>query len=339
MQALRILFVATLPLILSAILGFDAMAQKGKPHPPPDPAIAYIAGTLTGDLMVMNADGSNRQKIFDEGVLSNHAPSWSPDGSQLAVMQSAGPYQNWISVLDKDGSNRRDVIATSNFLWVRPAWSPLPLEDGNYKILFRDEEGSGVNQQSDLYLVNLDGTGLVNLTGTPEYNEISPTWAPTTPARFAAVRFPNAPYASYGDLIVYDVVYENNQFSAVVSLNLTSNGPLTGVGVDDPAWAKTQDKIAVAAFGDIWVIDVANPYNPVRLTNTGTYSERFPSWSADDSQVVYSRTPHNASRKEKPGIFVINADGTGTKALVYPSDGSWLDWRRCCQNCATVCAP
>ena len=284
--------------------------------------------------MVMNADGSNRQKIFDDAVFSNHAPSWSPDGSHLVVMQSTGSYQNWISVLDRDGSNRRDVIPTSDFLWVRPAWSPLPLADGNSKILYRD----GVNQQSDLYLVNLDGTGVGNITSTPEYNEISPTWSPAPPARFAAMRFTNDPYASYGDLIVYDVVYENSLFSAVLSLNLTSDGPLKGFEVNDPAWAKTQDKIAVAAFGDIWVIDLAEPYNPTRLTNTAAYSERFPSWSADDSQIVYSRTPHNTSRKEKPGVFVMNADGTGTRALVYPSDGSWLDWRRCCPNCDTVCA-
>jgi Tol biopolymer transport system component len=94
----------------------------------------------------------------------------------------------------------------------------------------------------------------------------------------------------------------------------------------------------VAAFSDIWVIDLHDPYNPTRLINTPGYSERYPSWSADDSQIVFTRSPLTTRSKEKPGIFVMNADGTGTKSLVNPSDGHALDWKRCCPNCTTVCA-
>lgn len=345
MKFLKLLNAIALAMTLTVVCSTAALAQKGKPQPPPeppppaDPAIAFNTG-LSGDLMVVNADGSNLTKIFAQTVRSNHAPNWSPDGSQLVVMQSAGSYQNWISVVDKDGGNGRDVIPINNFLFVRPAWSPYALDDGNYKILYRDEEGYGVDRQSDQYLVNLDGSDIVNLTRTSDASEMYATWSPTEPARFAALKSMNIPYAPPAELIVYEVVYDAIgpfKFSAVESLNLSADGPLKGTNLGDPAWAKTRDKIAVAAFSDIWIIDFANPYNPVRVFNTPGYSERNPSWSPDDSQIVFTRTPLTTSRKAKPGIFVINTDGTGEKALVNPSDGHALDWRRCCPTCVTAC--
>jgi TolB protein len=50
-----------------------------------------------------------------------------------------------------------------------PAWSP----DGK-KIAWAATE----NGQSDIYVMNADGSGQVNLTNTPKAYDISPRWSP-----------------------------------------------------------------------------------------------------------------------------------------------------------------
>jgi TolB protein len=289
--------------------------------------------------MVMNADGTNRLTLIKEDkLLQNSQPSWSPDGSQLVFVRDDGFYQGWIYVVNKDGSNLHQVVELSNYSFAGPVWSPAPLGDGQYKILFSDQLVPG--GQSDLFLVNLDGTGLVNLTNTPE-TEFYPTWNPTA-TRFAAQVYGAAPEP---DIVVYDVAGVDGVFTATPSINLTDAGPLKDARVYEVDWANTQDKIVLSARlpndinnSDLWVIDLADPANPVRLTQTSGAGEITPSWSADDSKIVYRRNaPRNS--KIKSGMFAINADGSGATGDSYPADGTMPDWRRCCPTCVVMCAP
>ena len=95
-----------------------------------------------------------------------------------------------------------------------------------------------------------------------------------------------------------------------------------------PDWARTQDKIAVVAldFGDIWVIDLADPLNPVNLTNTLDIGSTMPSWSPDDTKIVFTISVD---------IYVMNADGSGVTQIAKAKKNVfrlWTpDWRRCCR--------
>jgi len=315
-------------------------------YSPPDPAIAYIVGSVfNGDLTVVNADGASVTTLLKEDRLYEYSqPSWSPDGSQLVFVRDDGFYQGWIYVVNKDGSNLHQVLELSNYSFAGPVWSPAPLADGQYKILFRDQVVPG--GPSDLFLVNLDGSGLVNLTNTTGYDEFYPTWNPTA-TRFAAQVYVPAPAypMPMADIVVYDVAWVDGVFTATPSINLTDAGPLKDAKVFTLDWANTQDKIVLEARfdynnpSDFWVIDLNDdPANPIRLTQTSSVDEFTPSWSADDSKIVYRRNAPKRS-KENAGIFVINADGSGATGNAYPVDGYMPDWRRCCPTCATVCAP
>ncbi len=76
------------------------------------------------EVHVMNADGSNRQRLTETSYIewaqqqlngkqphsyNNAAPTWSPDGSQIAFLTDrSGAWEIW--VMNADGSNRQPLI-------------------------------------------------------------------------------------------------------------------------------------------------------------------------------------------------------------------------------------
>ena len=334
--------------LLSGVMlsvGIASWAQKPQPpQPTPDPAIAFVAekNFSREDLMVMNADGSNQTLVLEGGKsLGHHQPNWSPDGTQLAFIskiQGDGVY-----IINREGTGLRKVVAlnaaASDF--DGPAWSPVPAPDGRFKIAYSDrarKPDGTLEEDTDLFLVDVDGSGRVQLTNTRGLHELDPTWSPLA-TRLAAQVFDlvNDPLGESPDIIQYDLgLTPGNKVTIVSATNLTAAGPLSTGFVKSPGWAKTQDKIAVQGrlagedFSDIWVIDLVDAANPVNLTRTPARSERDPSWSPDDSRIVFVMTPSEPG--SKPSIFVMNADGTGVTKIAQPGKNVFgfnePDWRR-----------
>ena len=123
----------------------------------------------------------------------NFAPcgSWSPQGNEIvfsAHVPAADRGTLWLVHSDgsdlhqipvpgcggvanlPDGSRNPDAAGCSE-----PSWSP----DGT-KVLFTRQRGS---EQSDAYIVNSDGSGLFQLTHTPDISEGGGAWGthPITP--------------------------------------------------------------------------------------------------------------------------------------------------------------
>ena len=309
--------------------GVSRAGEPGPPLPPPDPAIAFAAEKNFSQfsLMVMNADGSNQTLVFAGPRSSGHPDAnWSPDGTQLVFasnIQGPGVY-----VINRDGTGLRKVVAT-NSVASGPAWSPVRLGDGQYKIAFTDAPAG--RQDSDLFVVNLDGLGLVNLTNTVGPMEFHPSWDRFA-TRLAAKVFPDLAASQPGDVLVYQLGIVGGQVKITSQTNLTASGPLQDADMHRPDWAKTQDKIAVAVlepggdFPDIWVFDLNNPSSPVNITNTPGINENMPSWSFDDSKIAFRRTDR------KPSIYTMNADGSGVTKIAIPPKSTFAfhspDWRR-----------
>jgi Tol biopolymer transport system component len=300
----------------------------------PDPAIAYTTSNSTSNfLMVMNADGTNQFVVLQvpkpSGTQSGStigAPNWSPDHTQLVFahnIQGSGIY-----IINKDGSGLRKVIATNDYFFNDPVWSPVLAADGNYKIAFADNTPAlGCH---DLYLVNLDGTGLVNLTNSSNLDEFYPTWD-TSATRLAGQSVGCNSGSSLEQLYEYNLGLVGTTVAITSTVNLTASGSLANSKIFTPDWAKTQDKIVVQArplsnlnSSALWIVSLADPANPVELTAaTGTR----PSWSPDDSKIVFTNGT----------IYIINPDGSGLASLGV--GGSSPDWRRCCPTCVVPCAP
>jgi Tol biopolymer transport system component len=136
-------------------------------------------------ISVINADGTNPQD-FPSGTFWG-TPAWSPDGTKIAVTLVDPNPVGWrrIAVMNSDGSGSAQLsplapAPTNTAADIYPAWSP----DGT-KIAFQSNR-SGTYQ---VWVMNANGSGLVNLTNRTTGDDNSPTWSPDgTKIAFASDR-------------------------------------------------------------------------------------------------------------------------------------------------------
>jgi len=110
-------------------------------------------------ICVMNADGSHVRELPQEPAtgLSDSAPSWSPDGKQIAIGRGVRD-QRAVFVMDADGNNARQVTPWS-LRAGQPDWSP----DGKRLVFYSNRDGP-TKVSANLYTIRADGTGLKQLT-------------------------------------------------------------------------------------------------------------------------------------------------------------------------------
>jgi hypothetical protein len=144
-----------------AIPGFNGYSD----HPVWSPDGKRLAFTcwwdVQPDICVVNLDGSGLRRLTTDPESDSH-PAWSPDGTQLAFATERGhPGGPTIAVIAVDGAGVREITDG-----MEPSWSP----DGTRLVVRK----RGI--QPGLYLVHVDGTGVVRLTMDGTDN--APAWRP-----------------------------------------------------------------------------------------------------------------------------------------------------------------
>ncbi len=161
-------------------------------------------------------------------------------------------------------------------------------------IVFASDEASpGVY---DIFRVNADGTGRVNLTNTPGVSEVDPDWMPDGRIVYASNAGGN-----------YDIYLMNADGSG-------ATGPLTASLADDryPAGGSSGSTtyIAYAAWNganyDIYRM-LTDGSGGVALATSGD-DEVNPTWARDGSQIAYQRGPNPGGPYH---IWTMAQDGAG----------------------------
>ena len=154
-------------------------ADNWEPTWSPDGTKIAFTSTRDGDgeeIWVMNADGSNQVKLTDIPGSQNLQPDWSPAGDKIAFMSNRhSPYNFELYVMNVDGTNQTRITNNTDLAGANndyyPEWSP----DGT-KLAFVYDGGN--DPRSDqIYVMNADGSGRVNLSNNTAY-EYNPTWSP-----------------------------------------------------------------------------------------------------------------------------------------------------------------
>ena len=137
-------------------------------------------------LYTVRTDGTGLRRILPDGINFRFgAGSWSPQGNEIVFSQRPDDYHSSIWVVHSDGSGLRQLPIAgpcgglnadpTAYGCFDPIWSP----DGQ-KIVF----GRNIDDaQRDLYTVNADGSGLFQVTHTPNVDEFNGDWGthPLTP--------------------------------------------------------------------------------------------------------------------------------------------------------------
>ena len=202
------------------------------------------------------------------------------------------------------------------------AWSPGATADGEEKLAFCGSVSGAV----DLYVINLDGSGRTNLTASAT-TERWPTWSPGADAITVLQQNPKT-------VVVHYLGAPAGALEITSTTDLTATGPLAGADLNMPAWAKTQDLIAVYAgsadAGDLWIIPVSDPTDAYRAVSGATSSgASSPTWSPDDSQILYGAYDAGARRGGECLRVLTLATGS-IQTLYKPKSGNLggSDWRR-----------
>ncbi len=180
-----------------------------------------------------------------------------------------------IKMINPDGTGEFTVTGRGS----RPSWSP----DGS-QIVFKCVTGKG-NEQFDLFIINGDGSGLRQLTNTPDCNERNPDWSPAEDK----IVF-HADYRDPSDGAARDIWVINADGSGLENL---TNSP--GMADGHAAWSADGAQIAWSRFdldaqtSNIWAMD-ADGSNPVQLTDDPVGNNCFPAWSPDGAQIAFVST-------------------------------------------------
>jgi Tol biopolymer transport system component len=140
--------------------------------------IAYLnSGPNQSLISVINSDGS---LVATFPLISSEffEFAWSPDGTQLAITSNS-PNEQSLSIMDvASGKVARLVDKLGSF--VGPVWSPggqqiafTVFDTPSYDSLLGGPSIYGGEVRSELYIVNVDGSGLQNLTNSARLDDFT----------------------------------------------------------------------------------------------------------------------------------------------------------------------
>jgi dipeptidase D len=235
------------------------------------------------------------------------AEAASPGGAGLLVFDSTrgGEYRDlWVMSVDGTPPTRLTEGEANNFAG---PWSP----DGT-RVVYT----CGGLTTSDICIVNADGTGMLNLTDTPNVDEGFPAWSPDGEKIAFTTR-------RDGNNEIYEMPAPAPGASAAAASSKWVR--LTDNPTDDfaPAWSPDGSQIAFvsdrdrkAGIYDIYIMQADG--SGVRRLTADTAIDYSPAWSPDGKMIAF-RSHHDGPAD----IYLIGVDGAGLHDLTNNPADDW----------------
>ena len=240
------------------------------------------------EIWIMDYDGANPERVtFNGGI--NKFPEWSDDNKYFTYTSKPDTSNRWtIKIQEMDGE--ASTIEVDGSYSSSPAFAP-----GNKKIAFAASTPD--SKDADIFVVNVDGSGMRNLTMSPGI-DTSPTWSPTgTQIAFISDRS--------GGPQVWVMDADGSNLRRLVE---------EGGHCDSPDWSPNGRFILYSWQAprqwkhDVYLAEVATG-KLYQLTRDFGAGEN-PHWSPDGRHITFQGT-----RSGTKQIFIMNADGKHLKQI------------------------
>lgn len=220
-------------------------------------AFGYGSG-LNGDIAVIKPNGDGFANLTNTPGRYEGNPAWLPNGTRLVFSAAADgePCQLW--VMNSDGSNQYNVCTepVSASSWITASWSP----DGTQLAINSWRDGN-----SDIYVINLDGTTVTRLTNYSG-NDDSPRWSPDG----NWIGFLSDRDGLIG-MKIYKIRPDGTELTKLVA----------GDDVEGPfAWSGDSSRIVFGNDSRIWIVtaDGTGLYELALPPDSRIYTPMHPTW-------------------------------------------------------------
>jgi TolB protein len=255
-----------------------------------------VADRGISNIYMSDYDGVNQQRVTITRSL-DITPAWSPDARAIAYTSYRTGFQDIIVSYIYEGRYSNPTAGTSekqNFL---PAWSP----DGTRLAFTSNRDGN-----SEIYVINRDGSGLRRLTNHPNI-DVTPTWSPT------------------GNQIAFTSDRTGSPQIWIMNDDGSEPHKITNESkCDRPTWSiSPNNEIAYAsqtgAGFDIRLYDVAKGTS--FTVTDGIGSNESPAFSPNGRHIAFTST-----RAGKAQIFVIDRDGKNLLQITRTGMNRYPNW-------------
>jgi TolB protein len=245
-------------------------------------------------------DGANQSRLTVNRSI-DIAPAWAPDNSVIAYTSYKTGYPDIILQSLRDArmptNPARGTSEAHNLL---SAWSP----DGTRLAFMSNRDGGG---NSEIYIVNRDGSGLRRLTNHPGADS-TPTWSPT------------------GQQLAF--TSDRSGAPQIYIVNLDGTGiqriDCDSTWCDRATWSRAPlNEIAYASRSgagfDIRIFDFQSRTS--RTITDGIGSNESPAFAPNGRHLAFT-----SDRSGRPQIYTIARDGTGLRQITKAGSNRFPSW-------------
>jgi TolB protein len=231
----------------------------------------YKDAQVNYDIYAMNPDGSNVRRLTTD-TTKDVFPDFAPDNRKFVWVRSLDGIRSELFTANYDGSKPTQLTRMGADVF-EPRYSP----DGT-KIVFaaavREQTDNGFTVNYDIYVINVDGSGLTRLT-YEKADDRAPAWSPN-----------GQTIAFHSDRSGFNAIYRMNAGGLDVHLMVDCGT----AGCVDPAFSPEGRRLAYADRTDnvIRVIDLDGENLPMAVGPATERLNRRPTWTKDGGKVVFA---------------------------------------------------